>query len=471
MDVTLAYRHWEQARLSSFRRIAFRTLVVLVATCSIRVYANDLRSDILDGIATDCIDYNEATKTFHQHCSLWSWNQKDYISLGENETFNGHGYEFKLGDATEFEGLFVIMDTGVLSFDQAPLITNVHTRNGETSPTGGFIVQSHQKYFKVHLCSSTGLIKGDKDKTQGGGGICGQQCGSSGGHVLIYDSYSSGEIAGYTAGGIAGRGLGLGGGFAEIRNCHSSGIISGLGAGGICGNTAGALYGRVIISQSYSTGTVSGVIAGGIVGPHCAGNGGGAVISQCFSTGNISGIGSGGIAAAGAGRASEGGTVEIRNCYSRGHVVGHLAGGICGSGTGVASGVVVLNNTYSSGEMAVPSGNKGGLIGSVWSGATIHIWNSVYRGGGPMIGGDTSVADTVRLEQVSNNIDDIVKRLYCYNNSERQKQCWPSDIWAVDLLGHKLPLLKFQRQNRCVPTGFECFRMARRSIRILTRKE
>ena len=397
--------------------------------------------------AFGCLEYSSTRSMFELTCSFgWSQRYHDCIVLQKHEVFEGHDHEINITGHSNWEGLFQIANSssgrGPSSLTDAPVIRNVHIIGGETSQTGGFVVQSWQKHFIVDSCSSTGVIHGTTSGHWfGGGGICGHRCS---GDIRITNCWSSGEIRGDVAGGIAGREVGINGnGYTvNITNCHSTGDIGGSMSGGICGHLAGQFNGRVTITHSYSTGTIIGYRSGGICG-HGAGHTHGVVdISHCYTLGEIAGDQSGGIAGARAGETD--GCLKISNSYSRGNVSsGSGAGGICGGQTAWRNGIVVIENVYSSGNIicATCSGILGSIGANGESANEVHIYRSVYNGenGAKDMVGDVH-AKKYDSEHNSGDLGDITQKVYCYDDGD----CWDTDtIWTV-IPSDEFPILQFQ---------------------------
>ena len=347
-----------------------------------------------------CLHYDDGHSVFNMTCSFAWTDQFKSIVLRKHERFEGNGHSINLTGISNWEGLFQISDSfqeGPSSLDDAPIIHDVHMIGGETSVTGGFIIQAGQKHFVVDYCSSSGLIQGSNVPRNlgGGGGICGEGCS---GDILITHCLSSGVIQGYSAGGIAGRRFGVDGGKANavnISNCYSIGDIVGTQSGGICGNGAGhSSNGRVTIKQCYSSGGIQGRQSGGITG---------------------------------AVTAMANGRVSISNSYSRGNITGpQHAGGICGRYTGHEGGNVILANVYASGQTITPG--AGSLIGTVDSNpGNTSIIMSVYNGDtGEMIGG---IGDVTIEAKNSGDLRNITGTVYCYRK-EKEEECWDTEkIW------------------------------------------
>lgn len=194
--------------------------------------------------------------------------------LLKHERFEGNGHSINLTGVSDGEGLFRVADHfnegGPSSLKDAPVIHDVHMIGGETSVTGGFIVQSEQQHFIVKNCSSTGVIRGECPSAfGGGGGICGFKCS---GDILITHCWSSGAILGHAGGGIAGMAVGHENhedNSVTISHCYSMGKIAARVGGGICDRNAGE-SGMVLIKHCYSTGEIVGADSGGITGGQTA---------------------------------------------------------------------------------------------------------------------------------------------------------------------------------------------------------
>eukprot|EP01138_Halocafeteria_seosinensis_P000775 gb/GECG01000796.1/.p1 GENE.gb/GECG01000796.1/~~gb/GECG01000796.1/.p1 ORF type:complete len:683 (+),score=82.04 gb/GECG01000796.1/:1-2049(+) len=400
----------------------------------------DLRGSIQDG-REECFQFFPGSQLFQMNCSVLSWKSQSYtgghyISLGVNETFDGGAESMiDLSGVNAFNGLLRIRaDVG--SFLDAPLIRNVHIKNGKTSAKGGFIVGKQQKYFEIDSCSSTGDIGVD------GGGICGFGCGQGYGQIKISNCYSTGNIAD-KGGGITGANTGKDGGTVYITQCYSRGQIAGSSSGGICGSSAGYGDGLVHISQSYSTGDLAPILgtatsenSGGIVGATAASSSGFLRIDQCYSTGRISSGAAGGIT--GFNTAETLGEVYISNCYSRGDISGDKAGGITGGNTGgdptTDIGKVHITNSYASGSLQ--GGTAGGIIGSIVieSRHDIRVKYSVYNDiRQERIAG---VYEDANLNATGNSgdLDDIQGQLF---------KPWSDEYWALNG-SDNLPVLRFQ---------------------------
>eukprot|EP01138_Halocafeteria_seosinensis_P011346 gb/GECG01011589.1/.p1 GENE.gb/GECG01011589.1/~~gb/GECG01011589.1/.p1 ORF type:complete len:491 (+),score=53.25 gb/GECG01011589.1/:1-1473(+) len=384
-----------------------------------------------------CIHYKSSENLFYLSCSFrWFdyFNASDFISLAANEVFDGRDYEIDMDGITDFEGFIGIINS-VSSLREAPIIKNVHMRNGATSVTGGFIIRPYQKFFFVDSCSSSGTISGlDGYPFAGGGGIVGQECAANGGHAVISNCYSTGNI-GYSAGGIAGRELAKQGGAANVTNCHSYGIVEGRIAGGIVGRNAAMEGGKVFVKGCYSKGDIVGRWSGGICGASPGVSNGRVHIAKSFSTGDINGQQSGALAGAWSG--STRGNLFVKNAYSTGNLNGENTGGVCGGLAGHKSGYVLIKNAYSSGLMR--GTGVGGIIGSVdgVEPGQVVVQYSVYNGGGTgRTNVDTEAGLITKDNSNSNNINDIYGKIYCHKHG-----CWDERIWRADPNGYPKLLL------------------------------
>eukprot|EP01138_Halocafeteria_seosinensis_P009417 gb/GECG01009623.1/.p1 GENE.gb/GECG01009623.1/~~gb/GECG01009623.1/.p1 ORF type:complete len:1009 (+),score=104.69 gb/GECG01009623.1/:1-3027(+) len=436
---------WNRAgmelRCSRWWFILVQASVILIAGCD-SCSGTDFREDIVKG-NLDCFTYNDNALLFSQTCSVtWTGND-DFLTLKAHEKFDGNDFTVDMSDLNAVEGLFCI-DNDVSSFEAAPRITRVHARGGQTSVGGGFLIRSHQRFFDVDLCSSTGNIGGvGSSGGYGGGGIAGEHGGQDG-QIRVSDCYSTGDMIGRTSNGILGRECGRHGGTVNITRCSSHGEIASEFSGGLCGHRVGQTRGTVYISQCHSSGTISGVGAGGFTGGYEAATQGQLFIFESYSLGNMVGVGSGGMVA-GISSAMEKGYVVIESCYSRGNLVGRESGGICGRNTGGQAkgdhggGSVIVRNCYASG--IIQGQDSGGIIGHIDPSAqNIEIDHCVYNGSGSdsIIGIDESGGSVV--SKVGNS-DDI--RSLTQNGPVVYPQ-WPKDIWLYDGDTQNLPILWFQ---------------------------
>lgn len=427
--------------LFRFSKILVQVGVIMIMSSAGYIgEASDLRSSITNG-SIECVSYNQNDGVFSLTCDREWTGSNDSISLLAYEVFEGNGHTIDLEGLNEFDGLFAISDT-IDTFNEAPIIRNLHTTAGQTSRGAGFIVRKKQKFFVVDSCSSSGVTFGKMRQTveypfiDGGGGICGKDCGKDGGQISISNSFSSGTV-GEVSGGIVGSHVARNGGTVNITNCHSTGAITGRDSGGICGTVSGYKGGRVCITQSSSTGMIRGNQAGGIIGGEGGYDSGSVFIKECFSTGHIAGERSGGIT--GDDTTQSGGTIRIIDCYSRGNVEGSNAGGICGYGVGGIEvddepwGTVDIRNTYASGN--ITGTNAGGIMGSI-SGGTVTVQYSVYDSNGNEMVGDGS---NVNGGGNSPDINDILGQLYHVNDTLK----WSDRVWATSG-PEALPRLRFQ---------------------------
>eukprot|EP01138_Halocafeteria_seosinensis_P011186 gb/GECG01011425.1/.p1 GENE.gb/GECG01011425.1/~~gb/GECG01011425.1/.p1 ORF type:complete len:533 (+),score=58.47 gb/GECG01011425.1/:1-1599(+) len=409
-----------QARLMVFEPL-FLYLITLTALLtfpgkSLAQESGSLRDSILDGHET-CFQYFPDDNLFRMNCTVLNWKDHNYngdthVLLKANEVFDGGGRDgniIDLGDTQGFRGLITVENNGddIESLDEAPVIRNVHVKNGKSVERGGFIVRKVQKYIAVYSCSSTGEVDFEA------GGIFGVNAGRNGGHVKISNSHSTGTIRGNWAGGIAGRNAGYNNGTVSITACYSSGKIEGKDAGGICGDNTGHTNGHVYITRSYSTGSIHGDWSGGITGKDTTHNDG---------------------------------EVHIRNCYTRGSIEGDRAGGITGGRTGgccgLETGNVYITNTYASGVIQHPNG--GGIIGGINGdlSGVIQVQYSVYNGSNgatTMVGDDNVPEDVLTATGISNTLDDIRGQVYHYEGAQK----WDNETWALKGTD-ALPILRFQ---------------------------
>eukprot|EP01138_Halocafeteria_seosinensis_P008282 gb/GECG01008463.1/.p1 GENE.gb/GECG01008463.1/~~gb/GECG01008463.1/.p1 ORF type:complete len:618 (+),score=67.30 gb/GECG01008463.1/:1-1854(+) len=391
--------------------LCFSTLAVFLLTreAAAAAVTFDLRSSIQAG-NEPCFRYFPNEKLFLMNCTVLDWDDVGYsaqthISLAQREVFDGKYNIIDLKNIGNFQGLFEILDEGIRSLNEAPVIRSVHVKNGRVAMGGGFIVRAEQKFLTMGSCSSTGDISGNA------GGICGRHVGKDGGHVSISNAHSTGKIEGDDAGGIVGMSVGFKSGMVNITQSYSTETVKGGYAGGICGDNAGEDNGDIYITQSYSTGNVIGDYSGGITGHDTAINNG---------------------------------EVNIINCYTRGNIDGKEAGGISGGNTGglAEKSIVSIKNTYASG--VVVHGNKaGGIIGHISGGAggDIQVGWSVFNGdtGAGIVGMGGSDKSVLQMIGNSGNLTDILGQLYHYERLQK----WNGDIWALNG-SDTLPVLRFQ---------------------------
>ena len=227
----------------------------------------------------------------------------DWITVEEDETFDGAGYTIDMTGVNDCAGLF---DCSGGDAGANATIKKLGVLNGITANNGGFIVRKEQKFFTVDDC------------------------------------YSTGDISGYAAGGICGFVVGHEGS-CTITNCYSTGDLIYRFSGGICGSYAG-YRGSCTITNCYSTGdNVLSTYSGGICGA-AAGREGVCTITNCYSTSNNIGNSGGGICGR---RAGYSGSCTVTNCYSTSNNIGNSAGGICGDAAGYSAGLCTVTNCYS----------------------------------------------------------------------------------------------------------------------------
>ena len=429
---------WTIIPSDSLPRLQFEISRALITTTGI-----DDNGRPVQNAVSPCFHYEPFNTTFSLSCSFnWTdhFSAHQYIRLFKEEIFEGNGYSIDLKNQTRWSGLIQIESDNHLSpgsYQDAPVIRNVHMRGGQTSPDGGFVVKALQKHFVVASCSSSGIISGeDNPLLLGGGGICGQRCS---GDIHISQCYSTGDIIGPRAGGIVGRHIGYQRGNVTIADCQSSGNIVGSLSGGICGQRAGEAYAKIHITRCFSMGKIMGFGSGGICGGATGFRGGVVEISQCYSTGEINGDRCGGIIGQTGGHTN--GHLTILDSYSRGSISGgDYPGGICGKITGNANGTVLIKNVYASGVVN-SSSSSGGIIGGISKDASqIWIELSVYNGmDNVSLIGDSGGFPYSSIKN-SNHLQGISKLVYCYANNE----CWNTDtIWTVSS-SHEYPVLQFQ---------------------------
>ena len=301
------------------------------------------------------IEYENNTFTLTEDIT---WNPEYYIILNAGEKFDGSGYTIVIDSDTAFGGLFAI-NNSVSNFSQAPEIYNLKITGSESglASGAGYFVRNMQKFFKIHHCSSSGIIGISGEEAELSGGIVGAYAGHSG-KCTIYNCYSIGNVLANWSGGIAGDYAGYMGD-CTIYNCYSTGNIIGSACGGITGSDEGINGGKCTIYNCYSTGDITGTGSGGITGI-LNGQLGFCTIYNCYSTGNVSGHWCGGISGPGAGAGKDGAMCVIYNCYSSGQLSGNAAG-ISGVSSGYGDkGACIIYNCYSSGKLV---DNAAGIVG------------------------------------------------------------------------------------------------------------
>jgi hypothetical protein len=176
----------------------------------------------------------------------------------------------------------------------------------------------------------------------------------------VFNSYSTGNIYGYTAGGITGAADG-----SAIKDCTGTGYVYGeVDAGGVAGSVFFST-----IENCYTTGDVYAdrSSAGGIAG-FVNGN---SLITKSDSDGYIDGYDAGGIA----------GTLEessIIDCSSIGYIYAEMdAGGIAG----FAYGGSIIADSYSTGDVYAVTGDAGGITGTILDGLIENCFSEGYIDG------------------------------------------------------------------------------------------
>ncbi|MDR1976319.1 MAG: hypothetical protein LBQ18_04950 [Campylobacteraceae bacterium] len=264
-------------------------------------------------------------------------NGTGWNPIGEYESpfsgvFNGNGYRISglwiNRPSTDYVGLFGYVDRGTL------------------------------KNLSVFIDENRG-VKGESQV----GGIAGYITGNS----IITDSYSAGNVNGYSnVGGIVGSAY-----ESLIANSYSTGNVNGNGGSQI-GGIAGQIYYYSKIADSYTTGNVNGNNdVGGIAGLVESTS----TVTDSYSTGNVSGndyVGGivgrleYGIRPIPIGGSQVGNVVVIAqgliiNSYSTGNVDGHgYVGGIAGYVSGGS-----ITNSYFTGNINGSSEQIGGIVGYV----------------------------------------------------------------------------------------------------------
>eukprot|EP01138_Halocafeteria_seosinensis_P008357 gb/GECG01008540.1/.p1 GENE.gb/GECG01008540.1/~~gb/GECG01008540.1/.p1 ORF type:complete len:554 (+),score=35.80 gb/GECG01008540.1/:1-1662(+) len=377
-------------------------------TTNVRVDGRDLRDNIIAGNETG-FAYSAADLLFHLTESVNIGPQMrigcmDYLSLNESEVFDGNGRQIFV-HCSNFLGFFTA-DGGLSgTINEAAKITNTHFQQ-EGNATG-LLLRDKQKNVIVDSCSAE--IEGKI--LLGGGGICGRDCATFGGHIQINNSRFTGEIGersggilgkysgskggkiniyrcsvhsnlvGYRGGGICGEGCGSSRGYVQVMESQFSGII-GHYAGGILGPEAGHTNGIVYVSGCNAGGKLLGWYAGGICGPSIAHGCGSAYVSRSFFTGHIGGYSSFGLGAGGivGGVLKDGPSwIHVSECYVLGGVDAAWAGGICGAFVEAGNVTITASDSFTAGAIA---DGAGGICGSNigYKGSDVHIYNTYAMG-------------------------------------------------------------------------------------------
>jgi len=252
----------------------------------------------------------------------WPADSNIFITLRNNEVFDGQGYTISVAGTGKHFGLFRVLGT---SFTTAPIIKNLTVKSSVIENGGGFIRGRENnidaKFFIVENCKFIGTLS-------------------------------------LKSGGIVGSNAGFNGEF-KISGCYSEFVVNNTyfdGAGGIGGEYC-AHNGIGLIEKCICKGDVYG---GGVVAVYnaCSGY---LRITNCYVLGNIkrwTALGwvankSGGIAGRYAG--GNDGELIIDNCY----VIGDIdadCGGICGDRVGLiesgfSSSKVIIINSYCNGNV------------------------------------------------------------------------------------------------------------------------
>lgn len=277
----------------------------------------------------DTFNIQKINNTYYLNSNLiWPEDTNNFITLRDNEIFDGQGFTISVGNSNgdgEHFGIFKVIGT---DFSSAPIIKNLTVKSKVKTRGGGFVrgydLVTYPRYFIVENCKFKGYL------FPSSGGIVGTYAGFQG-QFRISNCYAEYEMNQGVdgAGGIAGdfcarNGIGL------IEKCIGSGDIYG---GGIV-----ALYnaydGYLRITNCYTTGDIKTWTvpnwtterSGGITGRYTGGNNGEIYIDNCYTLGTI-GSNSGGITGTRTG-IIEGGfsssKVIITNCYCNGRVIADI---------------------------------------------------------------------------------------------------------------------------------------------------
>jgi len=262
---------------------------------------------------------------------IWPEDSNVFITLRDNEIFDGQGYTISVGNQDGTGKHFGIFRTIGTNFSSAPIIKNLTIKSNVTENGGGFIrgynvtEGIYPEYFIIENCKFYGnltlnsggfvgsyaghngkfRISGcysefEMDNTffDGAGGIAGLFCAKNG-EGLIEKSISKGDVYG---GGIVGV-YNAYSGYLRITNCYVLGDVkrwnpAGWGAeksGGIAGRYAGGNDGEIIIDNSYVIGNIE-YECGGICGDRVG------IIEGSFSSSKV----------------------IVANCYCDGQVFGNV---------------------------------------------------------------------------------------------------------------------------------------------------
>ncbi|MFG1375217.1 YDG domain-containing protein, partial [Xanthobacter oligotrophicus] len=197
------------------------------------------------------------------------------------------------------------------------------------------------------------------------GGLIGKVSGYSNATVSVVNTFATGDVQyNGTYGNAAGGLIGTWSANGIITGSHATGDVtgssSGSGAGGLIGTATAGNYDstKLLISDSYATGDVSGNVSAGGLM-----GAGAATIRDVYATGNVS------LTINGSPSGQAGGIIgslsggSITNAYATGNVSGTAASGsmYLGGLAGYSGGVIM--NSRATGDVTGPSMTTGGLVG------------------------------------------------------------------------------------------------------------
>jgi outer membrane protein assembly factor BamB len=336
-------------------------------------------------------------------------------------TFNGNGYNITRlyinRSSTEYVGLFGYMYTGNISN-----VNLINVNITGANYTGGLVGESDSSEL-IKNCSVSGIVRGADNI----GGLIGEMLGGlvnnsystgnvsgntnvggllgSSGGLTILNSYSTGNVSGNTnVGGLLG--VSMGPDNTDVLNCHATGDVNANGSnvGGLVGDFIG------VINNSYATGNVNstGNQVGGLIGYMSTGEGSmNTNLFYSYSIGNVKGVNNVGglIGHAYTSTASieeeESSFLVINNSYSNGNVnsTGNNVGGLIGTiSTSVAyefsTASINIAKTYATGIVTSTGSSVGGLIGYISGDAysVLYNYNSYSTGN---VSGNTNVGGLV----------------------------------------------------------------------------
>jgi hypothetical protein len=201
------------------------------------------------------IIWNKKNKTYELKNNM-KWKNNNFITLLDNETFNGNGYviTYKIPQTIS---LFNISAT---SYKKHSTIKNLTIKSNINEERIGSILPQHSNNVHINNCHHKGSVLSHYS-----GGICGSMCADSG-KVVIEKCSNDGELFGAYCGGICGYMPDVStNGIIIIKNCINRAIISSEYGGGIVGGAFGS--GKLsIIKNCVNYGNMTEVYNGGIVG-------------------------------------------------------------------------------------------------------------------------------------------------------------------------------------------------------------